>query len=48
MFWGGEQNIVCRPAALQESIDDGYLPDDKSVVRQGGHWAPFEKPARFG
>ncbi|KAM0228576.1 hypothetical protein ACHAPO_010654 [Fusarium lateritium] len=47
-FWGGEQDFVCRPAALQDSIDDGLLPDVKSVVRQGGHWALLEKPEEFG
>ncbi|CAG7565879.1 unnamed protein product [Fusarium equiseti] len=48
LFWGGEQDFVCRPAALQDSIDAGLLPDVKSVVRQGGHWALLEKPEEFG
>ena len=48
LFWGGEQDFVCRPAALQDSIDDGCLPNVESVVRQGGHWALLEKPEEFG
>ncbi|KAH7193997.1 Alpha/Beta hydrolase protein [Fusarium flagelliforme] len=48
LFWGGEQDFVCRPAALQDSIDAGLLPDVKSVVRQGGHWALLERPKEFG
>ncbi|RSM19618.1 hypothetical protein CDV31_001505 [Fusarium ambrosium] len=47
-FWGGEQDFVCRAAALQPSIDAGYLPNVKSVTREGGHWALLEKPSEFG
>ncbi|KAM0562368.1 hypothetical protein ACHAPJ_002058 [Fusarium lateritium] len=47
-YWGGEQDFVCRPASLQPSIDGGYLPDIKSVTREGGHWALLEKPDVFG
>lgn len=47
-FWGGEQDFVCRPAALQPSIDAGSLPDMKVKTREGGHWALLEKPQDFG
>lgn len=47
-FWGGEQDFVCRPAALQSSIDAGLLPDIKIKTREGGHWALLEKPREFG
>ncbi|OBS16270.1 hypothetical protein FPOA_13063 [Fusarium poae] len=47
-FWGGEQDFVCRPAMLQDNINDGYLADITSVTRQGGHWALLEKPEEFG
>ncbi|UPK95224.1 hypothetical protein LCI18_006159 [Fusarium solani-melongenae] len=47
-FWGGEQDFVCRTAALQPNIDAGYLPKVKGVTREGGHWALLEKPAEFG
>ncbi|KAM5343668.1 hypothetical protein ACJ41O_012205 [Fusarium nematophilum] len=47
-FWGGEQDFVCRPAALQPSIDAGLVSDVKSVTREGGHWALLEKPVEFG
>ena len=48
LFWGGEQDMVCRPAALQPSIDAGLLPDVTSVTREGGHWALLENPVEFG
>lgn len=48
LYWGGEQDFVCRPALLQASIDAGLLPNVKSVTREGGHWALLEKPAEFG
>ena len=48
LYWGGEQDFVCRPALLQSSIDAGLLPNVKSVTREGGHWALLEKPAEFG
>lgn len=48
LFWGGEQDFVCRPALLKSSIDAGVLPNLKSVIREGGHWALLEKPAEFG
>ncbi|KAH7146929.1 Alpha/Beta hydrolase protein [Dactylonectria estremocensis] len=47
-YWGGEQDFVCRPAALQPSVDAGLLPNVKSVIREGGHWALLEKPVEFG
>ncbi|KAM6510150.1 hypothetical protein FALCPG4_017777 [Fusarium falciforme] len=47
-FWGGERDFVCGTAALQPSIDAGYLPKAKDVTREGGHWALLEKPAEFG
>ncbi|KAK1997949.1 alpha/beta-hydrolase [Colletotrichum falcatum] len=48
LYWGGTRDFVCRPEMLQQSIDDGLLPDVKSVVRDGGHWACLEKPEEFG
>jgi soluble epoxide hydrolase / lipid-phosphate phosphatase len=48
MFWGAEQDYVCRHELNQMSIDAGLLPDFKSVVRDGGHWALLESPALFG
>lgn len=48
LYWGGEGDVVCRPAALQPSIDTGLLPDVKKVTREGGHWALLEKPGVFG
>ncbi|KEY75132.1 hypothetical protein S7711_01584 [Stachybotrys chartarum IBT 7711] len=48
LFWGGEQDFVCRPAMLKEPVDAGLLEDVKSVVREGGHWALLEKPDEFG
>lgn len=48
LYWGGEQDFVCRPALLQPSVDAGLLPNVKSVTREGGHWAHLEKPAEFG
>lgn len=48
LYWGGEQDFVCRPAALQPSIDAGLLPNVKSVTRPGGHWALLEIPTEFG
>lgn len=48
LFWGGEQDYVCRAAMMQNAIDAGLLPDVKVVTREGGHWALLEKPAEFG
>ncbi|KAK1973508.1 Alpha/Beta hydrolase protein [Colletotrichum cereale] len=48
LYWGGTRDFVCRPEMLQKSIDDGLLPDVKSVTRDGGHWACLEKPDEFG
>ncbi|VUC36608.1 unnamed protein product [Clonostachys rosea] len=47
-FWGGEDDQVCRPVTLQGSIAAGLLPDVKSVVRPGGHWALLERPTEIG
>ncbi|EFQ35576.1 uncharacterized protein GLRG_10720 [Colletotrichum graminicola M1.001] len=48
LYWGGTRDFVCIPEGLQQSIDDGLLPDVKSVLRDGGHWACLEKPDEFG
>lgn len=48
LYWGGEGDVVCRPAALRPSVEAGLLPDVKSVTREGGHWALLERPAVFG
>ncbi|OLN89012.1 Bifunctional epoxide hydrolase 2-like protein 3 [Colletotrichum chlorophyti] len=48
LYWGGEQDFVCRPAILQQSIAAGVLPNVKSVTREGGHWAFIERPDDFG
>ncbi|KAH8665435.1 Alpha/Beta hydrolase protein [Ilyonectria robusta] len=48
LFWGGEQDVVCKPALLQPSVDAGLLPNCKSVIREGGHWALLENPVEFG
>ncbi|KAH9238765.1 hypothetical protein K456DRAFT_1720390 [Colletotrichum gloeosporioides 23] len=48
LYWGGEQDAVCRPAGLQPSIEAGLLPHLKAVTRDGGHWALLETPAVFG
>ncbi|KAH7187378.1 Alpha/Beta hydrolase protein [Fusarium oxysporum] len=47
-FWGGAQDFVCRPDAVRPVIDAGFLPNIKSVTREGGHWALLEKPEEFG
>lgn len=47
-FWGGEQDFVCRPVALQPVIAAGLLPQIKVQTREGGHWALLEKPKVFG
>lgn len=48
LYWGGEGDVVCRPATLQPTIDAGLLPDVTKVTREGGHWALLEKPDVFG
>ncbi|KAK1961459.1 alpha/beta-hydrolase [Colletotrichum sublineola] len=48
LYWGGSRDFVCRPETLQQSIDDGLLPDVKSIIRDGGHWACLEKPDELG
>lgn len=48
LYWGGEQDAVCKPALLQPSVDAGLLPNFKSVTREGGHCALLEKPVEFG
>ncbi|KAI8223877.1 Bifunctional epoxide hydrolase 2 [Colletotrichum sp. SAR 10_96] len=48
LYWGGEQDAVCRPTGLQPSIEAGLLPRLKVVTREGGHWALLETPAVFG
>ncbi|WYZ38232.1 hypothetical protein EsH8_III_000146 [Colletotrichum jinshuiense] len=48
LYWGGEQDFVCRPELLQQSIAAGVLPNVKSVTRKGGHWALLECPDEFG
>ena len=48
MYWGGEQDFVCRHELNQRSVEAGLLPDFKLVVRDGGHWALLESPAVFG
>jgi soluble epoxide hydrolase / lipid-phosphate phosphatase len=48
LFWGAEKDYLCRPEALQPVVAAGRLPNVKSVVRQGGHWALLEQPEVFG
>ncbi|KAF9872949.1 putative epoxide hydrolase [Colletotrichum karsti] len=48
LFWGGEQDYVCRAAGLEPHVDAGLLPKLKTVTREGGHWALLERPAEFG
>ncbi|GKU09954.1 epoxide hydrolase 2 [Fusarium langsethiae] len=48
LYWGGEDDFVCRPAGLQPSVNQGLLPKAKSVTRKGGHWALLERPDEFG
>ncbi|OHW90356.1 hydrolase-like protein [Colletotrichum incanum] len=48
LYWGGKQDYVCRPELSQQAIDAGVLPDVKTILRDGGHWAFLETPAQFG
>jgi soluble epoxide hydrolase / lipid-phosphate phosphatase len=48
LLWGGRDDVVCRPDSIQASIDGGYLPDVKQIVRDGGHYAFLEQPGVFG
>ncbi|KXH66964.1 hypothetical protein CSAL01_07962 [Colletotrichum salicis] len=48
LYWGGEQDYVCRPELFQQSIAAGVLPDVKSTTSTGGHWAFLERPLVFG
>ena len=48
LFWGGKDDVVCRPEMLGPSIEAGLLPRLKSVVREGGHFALLERPGEFG
>lgn len=35
LYWGGEGDLVCRPAALQPTINAGLLPRVTKVTREG-------------
>ncbi|KAF9882290.1 hypothetical protein CkaCkLH20_00326 [Colletotrichum karsti] len=48
LYWGGQDDQVCKPEALQPSINAGLLPEVTSKVREGGHWALLENPVEFG
>ncbi|CCF33990.1 hypothetical protein CH063_06072 [Colletotrichum higginsianum] len=48
LYWGGKQDYVCRPEMSQQAIAAGVLPDVKTLIRDGGHWAFLEAPAQFG
>ncbi|KAH7324863.1 Alpha/Beta hydrolase protein [Stachybotrys elegans] len=48
LFWGGRGDVVCRADAIKASIEGGYLPDVKEIVRDGGHYAFLEQPDVFG
>ncbi|KAK2031119.1 alpha/beta-hydrolase [Colletotrichum zoysiae] len=48
LYWGGAQDLASRPEMTQPSIDQGLLPDFKSIIRDGGHWACLEHPDEFG
>jgi soluble epoxide hydrolase / lipid-phosphate phosphatase len=48
LFWGGEQDFVCRIEAIGPVEDAGLIPDLTKLSREGGHWALLEKPKEFG
>ncbi|KPI41855.1 uncharacterized protein AB675_5482 [Cyphellophora attinorum] len=48
LFWGGEQDFVCRVEAIGPVEDAGLIPDLTKMSREGGHWALLEKPKEFG
>lgn len=48
LYWGGEQDYVCRPALMQQVLQTGLVPECKVVTREGGHWALLEQPAVMG
>jgi soluble epoxide hydrolase/lipid-phosphate phosphatase len=48
LYWGGKQDYVCRPQLLPLVVEQGYLPNLKTVIREGGHYALLERPQEFG
>lgn len=48
LFWGGEEDYVCRHEVVEESKAKGLLPQNTVIVRDGGHWAFLSSPEVFG
>jgi soluble epoxide hydrolase / lipid-phosphate phosphatase len=48
LFWGGNQDLVCRPELIQGPRDAGLLPNLTVKSVDGGHWALLAQPERFG
>ena len=48
LFWGGKDDKVCRPEALEDPKSKGLLPHLTTNVREGGHWAFLATPDVFG
>lgn len=48
LYWGGEQDYVCRPDIMRNVLTTGLVPDCKIITRDGGHWALLEKPDVMG
>jgi soluble epoxide hydrolase / lipid-phosphate phosphatase len=48
LHWGGRQDWVCRPEAIEDPKGKGLVPKLTEVVREGGHWAFLALPDVFG
>lgn len=48
LYWGGEQDYVCRPAFMDDVPASKLVPDCKIIKRRGGHWALLEQPKVMG
>lgn len=48
LFWGGKDDKVCRPEAVEQARGAGQIPQATVIVRDGGHWALLATPDVFG
>jgi pimeloyl-ACP methyl ester carboxylesterase len=46
LFIGCKQDTLCRPEAMYQSIEKGFLPQlERAEMIDAAHWVTYEKPA---
>lgn len=48
LYYGGNNDMVCRPEFIKGAQDAGLLPQSKVVTTDAGHYCMYKNPKHFG